>query len=44
MVDLALALTRGEDPAQTLEMDEGHYIWLPCQQITLQDLEENQNG
>ncbi len=44
MVDLALALTRGENPAQTLEMDEGHYIWLPCQQITLQDLEENQNG
>ena len=43
MVDLALALTRGEDPAQTLQMEDEHYIWLPCQQITLQDLEETQN-
>lgn len=42
MVDLSLALTRGEDPAQTLEVVDGHYIWLPCQKITAQDLEEKQ--
>lgn len=40
MMDLVLALNRGEDPAQTMELEEGHYVWLPCQKVTQQNLED----
>ena len=26
---LALALSSGEDPAQAVELENGHYVWLP---------------
>ncbi|MGI5963843.1 MAG: galactose ABC transporter substrate-binding protein [Lawsonibacter sp.] len=34
MLDLILTLERGEDPAQELELEEEHYIWLPYQLVT----------
>lgn len=38
MVDLALALYTGEDPAQAVALEDGHYIWLPYRQVTREDL------
>ena len=40
MLDLVLALGAGEDPAETLPLEEGHYIWLPHRPVTAQNLEE----
>ena len=40
MMDLALALDRGEDPAQTMELEEGHYIWLSYRKVTEKDVED----
>ncbi len=40
MLDLILALTSGEDPAQRVELEEEHYIWLPYQQVTGSNLED----
>ena len=40
MIDLALALWRGEDPAQAVELAEGHYVWLPYRTVTGENLEE----
>ena len=34
MLDLALALYHGEDPAQAAALEEGHYVWLPYQPVT----------
>lgn len=33
MLDLALALAEGEDPAQAVDLRDGHYVWLPYQKI-----------
>jgi len=38
MMDLALALWEGEEPA--MELVEGHYIWLPYRAVTRENLEE----
>ena len=38
MLDLALALYAGEDPAQAVELEDGHYVWLPYRTVTLDDL------
>ncbi len=38
MLDLALALYNGEDPAETVALEDGHYIWLPYRSITREDL------
>ena len=40
MIDLALALWNGEDPAQAVDLAGGHYVWLPYRQVTLENLEE----
>ena len=33
MLDLALALADGLDPAQAVDLENGHYVWLPYQTI-----------
>lgn len=38
MLDLALALYAGEDPAQAVELEEGHYVWLPYLPVTRDNL------
>lgn len=38
MVDLALALYTGADPAQAVDLEDGHYIWLPYRPVTREDL------
>ncbi len=38
MIDLSLALSRGEDPALAAKLEEGHYIWLPYRRIEAKDL------
>ena len=40
MMDLALALWNGEDPARAVELTDGHYVWLPYRPVTLENLEE----
>lgn len=40
MLDLALALWNGEDPAQAVDLVDGHYIWLPYRAVTLENLDE----
>lgn len=40
MLDLSLALRLGQDPNDSLTIVDGHYIWLPYQKITAQDIEE----
>lgn len=44
MMDLALALWNGEDPAQAVNLEEGHYVWLPYRAVTLENLEEFQES
>ena len=39
MLDLALTLENGEDPADSLNLTDGKYIWLPYQRVTLRELE-----
>lgn len=38
MLDLALALYSGEDPAKAVELEDGHYIWLPYRPVTREEL------
>lgn len=38
MLDLAQALYRGEDPAQAVELKDGHYVWLPYELVTQENL------
>lgn len=40
MLDLVLALSRGEDPAEAVNLEDGHYVWLSYRQITRETLEE----
>ena len=40
MIHLALALWNGEDPAQAVELVDGHYVWLPYRAVTRENLEE----
>ena len=42
MLDLALALYHGEDPAQAVALEEEHYVWLPYRQVTQENLAEFQ--
>lgn len=42
MVDLALALYTGADPAQAVELEDGHYVWLPYRPVTREDLAQGQ--
>ena len=39
MLDLILALSSGEDPAEAVTLEDGHYVWLPYSQITRETLE-----
>ena len=34
-----LTLENGEDPADSLNLTDGKYIWLPYQRVTLRELE-----
>lgn len=38
MLDLMLSLWKGEDPEQTIGLEDGHYIWLPYQKVTKSNL------
>lgn len=38
ILNLALALYNGEDPAGAVELEEGHYVWLPYRQVTRENL------
>ena len=38
MLALSLALYAGDDPAQAVELEDGHYVWLPYQQVTRENL------
>ena len=40
MVDLALALADGRDPGGVVELQEGHYVWLPYRRVDRDNLEE----
>ena len=40
MVDMALALWSGEDPAQAVDLEDGHYVWLPYRMVTRENLDE----
>ena len=40
MLDLVLALNRGEDPGEAVDLEDGHYVWLPYRQITRETLAE----
>lgn len=40
MLDLVLALADGSDPAGAVELEDGHYVWLPYRAVTARDLEE----
>ena len=39
MLDLVLALTAGEDPEQAVNLEDDHYIWLPYQKVTRENLD-----
>ena len=40
MVQLARTLHSGGEPAQAVDLTDGHYVWLPYTQITRRNLEE----
>jgi len=44
ILDLAMALYFGEDPAQAVDLEDGHYVWLPYWQVTRDNLEEQRAG
>lgn len=44
MLDLALALHSGEDPEETVEIIDSHYIWLPYSPVTRENLSQFQEG
>jgi len=37
MMKLALALSRGENPEEAVDLEGGHYVWLPYQKVTLEN-------
>ncbi len=39
MLNLALALYAGEDPADAVNLVDGHYVWLPYCQVTRENLD-----
>lgn len=38
LMDLALALSRGQDPESVVTLTEGHYVWLPYRKVTLENI------
>ena len=42
MLDMALALCAEEDPAEAVDLVDGHYVWLPYRQVTRENLAELQ--
>lgn len=40
IIDLALALYQGEDLAQTVDLTDGQYVWLPYQKVTQETLSD----
>lgn len=38
IIDLSLALYQGEDPAETVDLVDGQYVWLPYQKVTQENL------
>lgn len=44
MLDLVLALNAGQDPALTMDLEDGHYVWLPYRQVTLENLKDFLEG
>lgn len=40
MLDMALALWNGDDPAQVVPLENGHYVWLPYRIVTQDNLNE----
>ena len=38
MFALIRALAAGEDPAQSVELEEGHYIWMPYRRVTAETI------
>jgi methyl-galactoside transport system substrate-binding protein len=40
VLDLVLALAEGSDPAQAVALEEKHYVWLPYQRVTLENLDD----
>ena len=38
MLNLALALYNGEDPAEAVDLVDGHYVWLPYRTVTQANL------
>ncbi|MCI9121806.1 MAG: galactose ABC transporter substrate-binding protein [Oscillibacter sp.] len=40
MLDMALAIRAREDPASVVNLTDGHYVWLPYQKVTLENLED----
>ena len=43
MLELALALSSGRDPAEVVALEDGHYVWLPYRQITRETLEPSES-
>ena len=43
MIDLALALYSGEDPAGAADLTDERYIWLPYRAVTQKDLDQSQD-
>ncbi len=39
ILQLACALAAGQDPATTVELEAGKYVWMPCTAITQQNLD-----
>ena len=44
MLELALTLAKGEEPAASLPLSDEKYVWLPYQRVTLRQLEAEQGG
>lgn len=40
ILDLALSLSEGQDPAEAVELEDRHYVWLPYRRITREELEQ----
>lgn len=40
IIDLALALSTGEDPAQAVDLTDEQYVWLPYRQVTQENLSD----
>lgn len=40
MVDLSLALWSGSDPSEAVNLQDGHYVWLPYRKVTQDNLSE----